>query len=121
MVCDDTFHQKLSVPGPVTVVCSVEDWLLVMAPLRAAEMPSWVVFVCENQLVAPLVDQTRLVLFRASASASGESGPVWACTAAGSAKSSSSAAQAVQRVGPASRRSPASIPACGQGRECSAG
>ena len=45
-----------------------------MTPLRAAETPSWVVFVCENQLVAPLVDQVRLVLFTAFASAKGESG-----------------------------------------------
>src|SRR5947209_7852246 len=67
-VSDETFHQKLTVTGPVTVVCMELDALLPRAPLRAASTPSWVTAVWPTQPDVPLVVQRRL----AASSASGK-------------------------------------------------
>src|SRR5512139_1756853 len=39
LVSDDTFHQKVTIPGPMTVVCSTDCPLSDMAPLCAASIP----------------------------------------------------------------------------------
>src|SRR5204862_6219152 len=55
----DVFHQKLSLPGPVIVVCTQELWLKVSAPLRAAAFPSLLTAVCPNQGASPPEGQTH--------------------------------------------------------------
>src|SRR5258708_37212328 len=51
--CEDTFHQKLSVPGPLTVVSIHVCWLSITEPLCAASIPSWVTFVTTPQTASP--------------------------------------------------------------------
>src|SRR6266513_1451296 len=66
-VSEETFHQKLTVTGPVTVVCMELEALLPKAPLRAASAPSWVTAVWPTHPDVPLVAQGRLVASSASA------------------------------------------------------
>src|SRR4051794_37800957 len=56
-------HQKLSVPGPVTVVWSVDCWPGATAVLWTAATPSWVTAVSLIQGVMPVEVKTRLVAF----------------------------------------------------------
>src|SRR5882757_1004579 len=65
-VSEETFHQKLTVTGPVTVVCMELEALLPKAPLRAASTPSWVMAVWPTHPVGPLVAQVRLAPSSAS-------------------------------------------------------
>ena len=55
MVSEDTRHQNVSVPGPVTVVCIQLSPLWVMVPLTAASTPSCVVAVWLVQSASPPV------------------------------------------------------------------
>ena len=64
----DVFHQKLSLPGPVVVVCTQELWSKVSAPLRAAAIPSLLTAVCPNQGASPPEVQTHPGSSRAAAS-----------------------------------------------------
>src|ERR1035437_1294733 len=67
---DDSFHQNVNVPGPVTVVCRMDDEPVTNTyPLCAADTPSCVVAPSANHvppLPVPLVVQVRLVALRAS-------------------------------------------------------
>src|SRR6266508_4010361 len=66
-VSEDTFHQKLTVPGPVTVVCRVPELPSPTAPLRAASTPSCVTTDCPIQGGEPLVVQTQAGVSKVSA------------------------------------------------------
>src|SRR5260370_27012588 len=66
---EETFHQKVKVPGPLTVLSSSDCWLSLIAPLCAATIPSWVILVWANQGALPWVIQVRL-----GASSAGPSG-----------------------------------------------
>src|SRR5829696_4827012 len=68
----ETFHQKLNVPGPFTVVSNVVAWLCVIGPLRPASMPSSDTRGWPIQAADPLVSQIQLVA--SSASGSGTAG-----------------------------------------------
>src|SRR5882757_8044826 len=65
-VSEETFHQKLTVAGPVTVVCMELEPLLPIAPLRAASTPSWLMLVWPTHGGAPFVVQVRVVASRAA-------------------------------------------------------
>src|SRR5690349_4814346 len=69
-VSDDTFHQNVNVAGPESVVCRVEDWLLVIRPLWAAANPSWVTVFSTNQGTSPPLTHARFVAFSARAKSS---------------------------------------------------
>ena len=68
----DTFHQKLTEPGPLTVVSKAVVWLCVIAPLRAASTPSMVMLVWPSHAGEPVVSHVRFVA--SSASGSGPAG-----------------------------------------------
>src|SRR4051812_9361873 len=68
LVCDETFHQKLSVPGPFVVVLKVDVCPSAISPLRPAANPSCDTFVNPCQTVSPPVAHGRLVAFSASGS-----------------------------------------------------
>src|SRR5439155_24057762 len=57
---EDTFHQNVSVPGPVTVVSSHDSWLSKTNPLCAASTPSCVAEERPDHKALPPVIQTRL-------------------------------------------------------------
>src|ERR1035441_658889 len=65
---DETFHQNVRVPGPVTAVCRTVCWLSEICPLWAAAMPSCVteISVSQGAFVGPVV-QVRFVAFKAAA------------------------------------------------------
>src|ERR1043166_1032924 len=63
---DETFHQKVSIPGPVSWVSTQDSVLSPMLPLWPAFTPSWVTLVCANQIVWPPVVHVRLVASSAS-------------------------------------------------------
>src|SRR5262245_38442385 len=65
---EETFHQKLTVPGPVTVVWNELVAVWPIFPLRAAWSPSWLTVVWPTQGGLPLVVQTRFVALSASGS-----------------------------------------------------
>src|SRR5436189_247400 len=60
LVSDETFHQKLSVPGPVMVLNAVTAELLLMAPLCAASTPSCETRLWPNHAGVPIVSQARV-------------------------------------------------------------
>src|SRR2546426_10706203 len=62
----EILHQKVSVPGPVMVVCKVEDCELLIMPVWAAARPSCVVVVWANQGALALVVQVKFVALSAS-------------------------------------------------------
>src|SRR3954463_13543037 len=66
----ETFHQKLSVPGPVMMALRVESLPSAMCPLCAASLPSKLVASCPLQSPAPEVDHVMLVSLLSRASAS---------------------------------------------------
>ena len=66
-VSEETFHQKLTVPGPVTVVCMEPEFPSLTAPLRAASTPSCVTAGCPIHGGDPLVVQVQVGVSSASA------------------------------------------------------
>ena len=66
---DETFHQKLRVPGPVTVVCTQLSSLCPRMPLRAASTPSCVLVVCVSHEASPPVVQANSGASKASPNA----------------------------------------------------
>src|SRR5258706_6370181 len=54
---EETFHQNVNLPGPVTMVCNRDCWKLPMAPLWTADWPLWVTLLWPNQGASPLVNQ----------------------------------------------------------------
>src|SRR5262249_31328723 len=65
---EETFHQKVNVPGPVTVVLSREDWPSKIGPACPAAIPSCEGLVTPCQWRAPSVTQTKPVELRAKSS-----------------------------------------------------
>src|ERR1043165_2561718 len=61
-VSDETFHQKLSVPGPTTVVCIEFEPLLPIVALRAASVPSCDTIVWPSHDGEPFVVHVRFVV-----------------------------------------------------------
>ena len=65
---EETFHQKLIVPGPVTVVWNEVVWLSPMRPLRAASVASRLTAVWPTHGGVPFVVQRNVGASSASAS-----------------------------------------------------
>ena len=69
LTSEDTLHQKLTFPGPTTVVSTDDLWLSPMVPLCAALAPSCVTLVCVLHGASPPVTQplfqTFVLVFRA--------------------------------------------------------
>src|SRR5947209_15471464 len=66
LVSEETFHQKLRAPGPVTMVCMEFEALSPVAPLRAASTPSLETTDWPIQPEGPRVVQVNVVVSRAS-------------------------------------------------------
>src|SRR5206468_7011877 len=64
---EETFHQKLTVPGPVTLVRRELEASSPGAPLRAASTPSCVTVGCPTHGAESLVVQTQPGVSKASA------------------------------------------------------
>ena len=64
---EDTFHQKLTVPGPVTVVCIEPEVPSATGPLRAASTPSWLTINWPTHGAELLVVHTQAGVSSASA------------------------------------------------------
>src|SRR5437763_12182691 len=67
LASEETFHQKLTVAGPATMVCMELEALLPMAPLCAASTPSWVMFVWHSHGALASVVQVKAGVSRDSA------------------------------------------------------
>ena len=68
MVCEETFHQKLIVPGPRIVVCTEAEPLCGTSWMRAESAPSCATAIWPTHAGEPLVAQTKFVVSSASAS-----------------------------------------------------
>jgi hypothetical protein len=68
LVSEETFHQKLTVPGPVTFVRRALESSSPAALLRAASTPSCVTVACPTHGAESLVVQTQSGVSKASAS-----------------------------------------------------
>src|SRR5688572_17437300 len=71
-VSQETFHQKVNVPGPLTVVSNVVVWLCVMMPLRPASTPSRAITGCPIHGAEPVISQIKFVA--SSATGNGTAG-----------------------------------------------
>src|SRR2546421_12791236 len=66
LVSEETFHQKLSMAGPLAVVCMELEPLFPTAPLRAASTPSCVTRGWPTQTGLPTVVQLQVGISSAS-------------------------------------------------------